>query len=246
MRFFDLSCQLPIGCCLLPIGIGTISKKSLILQPWQFCQGFFYSVMKKILLALSAGTLLFASCSSGDQHVKKVFVLSNGKFTVDESQKNITLDPGNTHTEQELTYTTGEKITVSVKTPDGTKTFDVPEDGSYVLNLKVDTLTGGIVNYGVGGKPTSMSGEQYDHMVDSAQQLIEGKNASDEKKTYFIIPSSIKKISTATSVRVIGPYKGIPNSLDVDAQGKTPEVYKFSTNKQQRETLDDLRKRMTK
>jgi len=182
----------------------------------------------------------------GDQHVKKVFVLSNGKFTVDEGQKTITLDPSNTHTEQELTYNTGEKVTVSVKTPSGTKTFDVPEDGSYVLNLKVDTLTGGMVNYGAGGKPTSMSGEQYDHMVDSAQQLIEGKNASDANKTYFIIPSSIKKISTATSVRVIGPYKAIPYSLDADAQGKTPEVYKFSTNKQQRETLDDLRKRMTK
>ena len=202
--------------------------------------------MKKILLALSAGAVLFVACSSGEGHVKKVFVLSNGKFTVDESQKNITLDPGNTHTEQELTFNTAEKVTVSVKTPDGTKTFDVPEGGSYVLNLKVDTLTGGIVNYGSSGKATSMSSEQYDRMVDSAQQLIEGKNASDANKTYFIVPQSIKKISTATSVKVIGPYKGIPYSLDADADGKTPEVYKFFTNKQQRETLEDLKKRMTK
>jgi hypothetical protein len=224
-----------------------IREKFLILHPWQFCQGFFlFCFMKRLLLALSAGTLLLTSCSSGDKHVKKVFVLSNGKFTVDETQKTITLDPGNTHTEQELTYNTAEKVTVSVKTPEETKTFDVTEDGSYVLNLKVDTLTGGIVNYGSGGKPTSMSGEQYDRMVDSAQQLIEGRNASDANKTYFIVPSSIKKISTSTSVKVIGPYKGIPYSLDADAEGKTPEVYKFFTNKQQRETLDDLRKRMTK
>jgi hypothetical protein len=133
-----------------------------------------------------------------------------------------------------------------VKTPDGTKTFDVPDDGSYVLSLKVDTLTGGIVNYGTAGRPASMSTEQYDHMVDSTQQLVEGKNASDASKTFFILPSSIKKISSSTSVKVIGPYKGIPYSLEPDDNGKIPEVYKFFTNKQQRESLDDLRKRMTK
>ena len=207
--------------------------------------------MKRILLKLSVvrGTLwaclLFASCSS-DKHVKKVFVLSNGKFTVDASQQNINLDPSNTHTEQELTFNSGEKITVSVKTPEGTKTYDVPEDGSYVLNLKVDTLTGGLVNYSASGRSASMSAEQFDRMVDSTQQLIEGKNASDQKKTYFIIPSSIKKISTATSIRVVGPYKGIPYEVEADDKGKIPEVYKFFTNKQQRESLDDLRKRMSK
>jgi len=76
--------------------------------------------------------------------------------------------------------------------------------------------------------------------------LIEGKNASDEKKTFFIVPESIKKISGATSVRVVGPYKGIPYSVEADDSGKIPEVYKFFTNKQQRESLDELRKRMIK
>jgi|SRR4051812_29422572 hypothetical protein len=200
--------------------------------------------MKRFFIAITSLSLLFASCSSN--HVKKVFVLSNGKFTVDEKQQNINLDPGNTHTEQELTYNGADKVTINVKTPDGTKSFDVPDDGSYVLNLKVDTLTGGIVNYGTTGRPASMSTEQYDHMVDSAQQLIEGKNASDEKKTYFIVPGAIKKISTSTSVKVIGPYKGIPYSLEQDASGKIPEVYKFFTNTQQRESLNKLLNRMTK
>ena len=199
--------------------------------------------MKTIVgVILLAGSI---SCSS-NQHVKKVFVLSNGKFTVDESQQNISLDPSNTHTEQELTFNKGEKVTISVKSPEGTHSFDVPDDGSYVLNLKVDTLTGGVVNYGTSGRPASMSTEQFERMIDSTQQLIDGRNASDQKKTYFIPPSSIKKISTATSVKVIGPYKGIPYSLDADESGKTPEVYKFFTNKQQRESLDDLRKRMSK
>jgi hypothetical protein len=201
--------------------------------------------MKKIFVAVTLGSFLFAACSSS-KHEKKVFVLSNGKFTVDEGQKNINLDPSNTHTEQELTYNTADKVSITVKTPEGSTTYEVPDDGSYVLNLKVDTLTGGMVNYGTTGRPTSMSTEQYDHMVDSAQQLIEGKNASDEKKTFFVPPSHIKKISSSTSVKVIGPYRGIPYSLEADENGKTPEVYKFFTNKQQRESLDDLRKRMTK
>jgi hypothetical protein len=200
--------------------------------------------MKKVLIVIGISSLTFASCSS--KHEKKVFVLSNGKFTVDESQQTINLDPSNTHTEQELTYNKSDKVTITVKTPDGTKTFDVPDDGSYVLSLKVDTLTGGIVNYGTAGRPASMSTEQYDHMVDSTQQLVEGKNASDASKTFFILPLSIKKISSSTSVKVIGPYKGIPYSLEPDDNGKIPEVYKFFTNKQQRESLDDLRKRMTK
>jgi hypothetical protein len=200
--------------------------------------------MKSTLIVIAVSSLFIASCSS--KHEKKVFVLSSGKFTVDESQKNITQDPSNTHTEQALTYNTSDKVSITVKTPDGTKTYDVPEDGSYVLNLKVDTLTGGIVNYGTAGRPASMSTEQYDHMVDSTEQLINGKNASDANKTYFIIPAAIKKISAATSVLVVGPYKGIPYSLEQDDNGKTPEVYKFFTNKQQRESLDDLKKRITK
>ena len=200
--------------------------------------------MKKILIVFGISSLMLASCSS--KHEKKVFVLSNGKFTVDESQQTINLDPSNTHTEQELTYNKAGKVTITVKTPGGSKTFDVPDDGIYVLSLKVDTLTGGIVNYGTAGRPASLSTDQYDHMVDSTQQLIEGKNASDANKTFFILPSSIKKISSTTSVRVIGPYKGIPYSLEPDDNGKIPEVYKFFTNKQQRESLDDLRKRMTK
>ena len=201
--------------------------------------------MKSNFLFLVVCTSVLVACSSA-KHEKKVFVLSNGKFTVDQTQQNISLEPSNTHTEQELTFNSTEKVQITVKTPAGSNTFDVPDDGSYVLNLKVDTLTGGLVNYGSAGRPTSMSSEQYDKMVDSTQQLIEGKNASDTKKTYFILPSSIKKISNATSITVVGPYKNIPGSVEVDEKGNAPEVYKFFTNKQQRESLDDLRKRMNK
>ena len=190
--------------------------------------------------------LSLAACSSNSDS-KKLFILSSGKFKVDETQKAITLEPGNTHTEQEITYTDAGKVTVTVETPDGKKTYELPESGSYVLNLKNDTLTGGLVNYGSGPRATSMSNEQFDKMIDSSRQLIEGRNVSDEKKTYFIVPLAVKKISAGHSVKVVGPYKGIPYSIEPDkSTGKVPEVYKFFTNKQQRESLNDLMQRMHK
>lgn len=165
--------------------------------------------------------------------------MANGKLTIDQSKQKLKLDPSNTHNEEELVFNSGDKVTISVETPDGTKTFDVTNDGTYLLNLKVDTLTGGIVNYSSAGRASSMSREQLDHMIDSTQQLIEGKNVSDASKNYFIIPGNLKKITDNTNARIVGPYKGIPYQVEEGA-----EVYKFFTNKQQRESLGDLLNRM--
>lgn len=198
--------------------------------------------MKKIFsFVLPALVILLASCSGGG--VRKVVVMSSGKMTIDKSTNKVTIDPGTTHMEEEI-MVDASKGSFEVESPNnGVKKFDVKEDGVYILNLKNDTLVGGIVNYSEGGRATSISGEQLDKMIDSTRQLIEGKNVSDEKKTYHIIPWNIKKISTNADVTIIGPYKNIPASVDVDASGKAKEIYKFFTNKQKRETLDDLMKR---
>ena len=172
--------------------------------------------------------------------------MANGKMTMDETKQKIKLDPGNTHTEQEVEFASGDKVTLNVESPNGVKTFDVNEGGVYLLNLKVDTLVGGIVNYSSESRTTSISGEELERMIDSTRQLVEGKNASDAKKTYFIVPWNIKKISNDANVRIIGPYKGIPYKVEADGSGKAIEIYKFFTNKQKRETLDDLLKRFNK
>ncbi len=188
-----------------------------------------------IALFLIAG---LASCSSGGG--KKVFVMSSGKLTVDANdQKNITIEPGTTHNEQEITLTGSGKETLTVKVGAESKTFDVDQPGHYVLNFKSDTLVGGLVNYGSGGKTTNLTGEDVDRMIDSTQQLLQGKN-TDDKKSFFVIPGTLKKVSDNAEARIIGPYKGIPGTIDVDASGKTPEMFKFFTNKQKREALDDL------
>ena len=170
--------------------------------------------------------------------------MANGKMTMDQSKQNIKIEPSNTHTEEELVFNSGDKITLNVDGPNGVKTFDVTDDGIYLLNLKLDTLTGGMVKYSTEGRSGSMSREQLDRMIDSTQQLIVGQNVSDEKKNYFIIPWNIKKVSANTTARLIGPYKGIPYKVDEDASGKPVEIYKFFTNKQQRESLNDLLGRM--
>jgi hypothetical protein len=184
---------------------------------------------------------MLAACGGG--HHKKVVIMSNGKLTLDETKQKIKQDPGNTHTEEILEFTT-DKVKLEVESSHGKKEFDLTEDGVYILNIKVDTLIGSIVNYGGSQKATSISGETLDRMIDSTRQMLEGKNVSDEKKTYWIIPNTIKKITTATNATILGPYKNIPSQVGVDGSGKPLEVYKFFTNKQKRETLDDMSKRL--
>ena len=193
--------------------------------------------MKKNLLIpvviLSAG--LLASCSGG---TKKVKIVVSGKVTVTDNK--ISVDPGLTHNEQEVDFS-GSKVTLTVESANGiNKTFELTENGSYLLNLQADTLIGSVVNYGSTGRAGSISSEEMDHIIDSTQQLMAGTNASDEKKTFFLPPFTIKRISPQDNARIIGSFNGIPYSNDPDGSGKTPEVFKFFTNKQKRETLTDL------
>jgi len=190
---------------------------------------------KNVFLAVTIAAGMLASCSGGQ---KKVTIVASGGLTVND--KSIKIDPGFTHNEKEVTFS-GDKITLTVESTNGTsKTFDLTENGSYLLNLQSDTLIGSVVNYGATGRAGSITSDEMDHIIDSTQQLMAGKNASDEKKTFFLPPFTIKKISSQDNARIIGSFNGIPYSNDPDGSGKTPEVFKFFTNKQKRETLTDL------
>ena len=199
--------------------------------------------MKCTLFSTMFAVICFAACSPGVE--KKVKVMSSGKIQVDEATKTITLIPGSQHNEAELTLTEKDKA-ITVKSPAGDNSFDVPETGLYILNLKTDTLIGNMVNFGNGGTPSYISTEQLEHIIDSTQQLINGQNASDEKKTYFIVPKSIKKLTTNLNAQLINPYNNIPYKVEADKEGKAPEIYKFFTAKQKRESLNELVERMKK
>ncbi len=198
-------------------------------------------MQKNILIPVVLMAGLLAACSGGK---KKVMIVASGSLTVNGNT--IKVDPSLTHNEQEAFFT-GDKVTLTVEVTNGTpKTFDLTDNGSYLLNLQNDTLIGGVVNYGASGMPGSISSELLDHIIDSTKQLMAGLNASDEKKTYFLPPFTLKKVSATDNAKIIGSFHGIPYSNEPDGSGKIPEVYKFFTNKQKRETLDDLEKQRQK
>jgi hypothetical protein len=197
---------------------------------------------KMVVFVLLVASL--TACSGGGD--KKVLIMASGKVTADGEKKNVKLDPGTSHNEQEITLPGADKETITVESPDGNKTYDLEGAGYFVLNLKPDTLVGGVVRYGSTGMATNLSNEQVDHIIDSTQKLMLGQNASDASKTYFIAPFTVKKVSDNSGSKVVGPYNGIPRSIEVDEDGNGPEMYKFFTNKQKRETLVDLQKQRGK
>jgi hypothetical protein len=186
------------------------------------------------IIAFCLFVICFAGCSGGGY--KKIVVFASGKLTV--TDKTIKVEPGFTHNEQELFFKE-DKITLVVQGA-GDKTFDLTDNGVYLLNLQTDTLIGGVVNYGATGPPASITVEALDHIIDSTQQLMTGVNASDAKRTFFIPPFTIKKITEKDNARLIGSFKGIPYKVEEDNAGNIPEVFKFFTTKQKRETLNEL------
>jgi hypothetical protein len=195
--------------------------------------------MKKLTaIAACIIVIAFAACSGGGNNEKKVVVVASGKLTV--TDKTIKIEPSLSHNEQTLIFK-DDKLTLTVQNTEGpTKTFDLTDNGVYVLNLQIDTLIGGMVNYGASGRPGSITAEQLDHIIDSTQQLMLGTNASDAKGTYFLPPFTIKKVSVKGNTKIIGSFKGIPYSNEADNSGSVPDVIKFFTNKQKREVLQDL------
>jgi hypothetical protein len=199
------------------------------------------------VIAIAAIAFL-AACSSGGKGGggKKVVVFSSGKMQHNATNNTtINFEPGNRHEELEITLTGSDKQ-VTVKTSAGDKTYDVADDGLYLINLKADTIIGSIVNFGSTGQRTNIGSDELDFLIDSTKKLMTGEGASDAKKTYFLPPNSVKKITNNVSATVLSPYKNIPYEVTPDENGNAPEFYKFFTNSQKRETLKELIDRLSK
>lgn len=204
--------------------------------------------MKFSSFILAMVTIFFAAaCSSGgDGGSKKVVVFSSGKMELDATNKTtINFEPGNRHQELEIPITVNDKK-ITVKSSAGEKTYDVPEGGLYLLNLKADTVIGSLVNFGASQQRTNIGADELQFLIDSTQKLMTGENASDAKKTYFLTPGSVKKISTNINAVLLSPYKNIPYEVTPDEKGNAPEYYKFFTNSQKREALKELIDRLSK
>jgi hypothetical protein len=194
-----------------------------------------------------AAIAFLASCSSGEKgDGKKLVVWSNGKIELDAANKTtINFEPSNRHNELEVPLTPGDKK-ITIKTAAGEKTYDLADGGVYLLNLKADTVIGSLVNFSGNQQRSNIGSDELDYLIDSTKKLMSGEGASDAKKTYFVPPNSIKKVSTNLNATLLSPYKNIPYEVTPDEKGNAPEFYKFFTNTQKRETLKELIDRLSK
>lgn len=164
--------------------------------------------------------------------------MASGKLKV--SGETINFEAGTQHNEETVTLT-GDKLVV--KSGDASREYQVHGAGTWLLNLQKDTLIGGLQAFGdPGSREGKITQDQLQQRMDSLQLLMVGGNVSEAKKNFFVLPQELKLISTADNAIVVGPFKGMPASLQADKEGNVPEVFKFVSNKDARETLLRLEK----
>ncbi len=190
--------------------------------------------MKTILSIITI--LIFASCSSG---TKKILIMSKGKATVDKEAKTITVESGTSHEEQTVEFPANEPLTLQVTAGSNKFSADIPAAGYYVLNAKTDTIIGSYQNYNApASEARVITQDDLKHRIDSVQQLLNGNVSAG--KNFYILPGKAVEITDNKDAILVGPF----NSMTTLEQtgDKAPEVYKFYTSKDIRETLEKLQK----
>ncbi|MFM7839369.1 MAG: hypothetical protein ACKO6K_07350 [Chitinophagaceae bacterium] len=178
-----------------------------------------------ILLAV----LMLSACQQ-----KRVLIMGSGSLTIDGTT--ISLNPGTTHTEKEL-MTKSSTVTVKLGTTE--MPLQLPEGGLYLLNMKPDTLIGSFQSLSEQKSAREFTLTQLRSSVDSLEQLLQGKNVSAAHRNFFILPGNMVKVTDQLHARIIGPFHGLPRSIET---GDDTELYKFYTNKEGREILENLKK----
>jgi hypothetical protein len=175
--------------------------------------------------------LALVSCSGSN--TKKIFVMGSGNVQINKNT--VTLEPGNTHTEQEFDLQ-GDKLIAT--TPAGSSDFNVSETGLFILNLKTDTIVGSYQRTGTDETAQRITQEDLKKRIDSLQELVACRNVTTEKRNFCIPPNQLIKLTSNSNAQVIGPYRKIPRSFEA---GKEYEIYKFYTNKEMHEIIEKLK-----
>jgi hypothetical protein len=188
--------------------------------------------MKKLLSILSL-VILLSACKD-----KKLVIFSKGPAEVNKDAKTIKAKDGTGHDEKEVTLSSSD-VTYKITTPAGEASLDLPGDGLYIVNAKMDTIVGGYHAYGDPSKQKLVTQVELKHKIDSMIELSEGKNASLATRSFYILPNKAARISDNTRSMVVGPYHRMRSAEKVD--GKDPEVYHFYTLKEFREKIEELK-----
>lgn len=190
--------------------------------------------MKKVIVF--AIIISSVACSSTQ---KKVLVYAKGTATVNESTKTIIASDGAGSDEKTLLLTDKAKTSVNIETTSGKAAIDIPENGYYVVNAKQDTIVGGYQKYSeVKTTKTVTTQASLKQSIDSLEQLIQGKNISAANRNFFILPMSAVKVTDNLDAYIVGPFHQVTSIEKVD--GKVPEVYRFYSVKEVRETIKKL------
>jgi len=193
--------------------------------------------MKQTIVCLTALVAL-ASCSSNP---KKVIVYFKGNSTANAETKTITVKDGPGSEEKVLDFNSAEKVTLKIEGLDADASVDIPENGLYILNAKNDTIIGSYQKYSdPKATQTVITQEQLKKDIDSLVQLTQGKNISAANKNFYVLPKQVVKVSDNIESFVVGPFHKMTS---VAKQGdKEPEVYRFYSIKEIRETIEKLTK----
>ncbi len=173
---------------------------------------------------------------------KKVLIMARGAVTANGND--ITMNDGSGYAEETVEVSGDKAVTWNVTTPTGKTTVEIPgEKGFYILNLKSDTIVGSqqIVGKDISSSRT-ISQEELKMKIDSLTKLTAGANISPAGHNYIILPGQLKKISDNAEAKVFGPFTKIPGTLEADKKGNAPEIYKFYTNSEMRELIENFKK----
>jgi predicted ATP-grasp superfamily ATP-dependent carboligase len=154
------------------------------------------------------------------------------------------MNDGSGYAEETVDVMGDKAVTYNVTTPSGKTTLTIPEErGFYIINLKTDTVVG---SQQILGKNISsnrvISQEELKGNIDSLTRLTMGQNVSAANHNYFILPNQVVKVSDNMDAKVFGPFTKIPATLDADKNGNAPEIYKFYTNTEMRQLINNFKK----
>ncbi|MDB5231841.1 MAG: hypothetical protein JWN76_2646 [Chitinophagaceae bacterium] len=193
--------------------------------------------MKKLTATLPLLILLVA-CNSGH---KRIIAYTKGDVDINKAANVVTV-MGNgttTHAEQTIDYYSGDKVTLTIKTPSLESKVDFADNGLYVLNVKNDTIVGSYQNYSAPAATQKVfTQEMLKHSVDSLQQLITNQNVNASNKNFFVLPYHAVKISNNIDATVVGPFHQM-TSIEKE-EGKEPEVYRFYTVREIRDIIAEV------
>ena len=178
------------------------------------------------------------SCTSNN--TKRVLVIAKGSADINTDTKTITLTNGAGTVEKSADFNSAGKLSLQIKKENGDLTVEIPDNGYYLLNGKNDTIVGSYQNYGV--QKTSYDTVKQTTIIkgiDSLQKLIQGTNVSAANRNFYILPYHAVKISNNLDAFLITPYHKMTSIEKID--NKEPEVYRFYSVKEIRETIETLK-----